>query len=612
MSIQARLGQALQTIYDRSLEGNDAITLLDKENAYIKGAFEYGYNDHDGKVSQQMIMNDKAKARFMDKLNSQKNNINGGNVDMIKFIPAKPKTFKESLSIACASLNRERFMLTVRCIDGIANVYNSFSYKTRAALVDAIMSDFFGCKYTTAKVFNDELTIILSRDNAGNSELEMHEDGEEVDCPDDGTLIGIVESALNPVNGAYTSDTFRKLISTAFDRHFSFLTIDVDGVDNTYEIKKFRGNNFAELVGICSKLIGSAEYVLTDDSCSEEIVVKFENKNNINEGDVNMKNYQTMTKSELREVLATNGVVLSNVVFKSTKRDELIARINALGEVPVVVEETVETQTQFEDTTTVQFTVPVGVLPVEAPKFSIESLAALLAQSMTLDVRSAVEDSVVSTVVPAVETIVNDANSKVLAELKAQLDTMNATISGLANGSIRTQAPTQQPRANVGVCEECGAGITNPNVVNYSKANCGGHVYCYTHQQSHKVARQYSAPANNGNNYSFSNHGANQTQQQTPSTTPQQNVGVIIKPCMCCGNDTKYINEAALIASTTKAQGLGLKAIICKKCATKQLAERATQQQSPATNGTQQMPGSGFVPSSNPTGAIFNPNQPAF
>jgi hypothetical protein len=144
---------------------------------------------------------------------------------------------------------------------------------------------------------------------------------------------------------------------------------------------------------------------------------------------------------------------------------------------------------------------------VQAPQFDITSLVSMMAGSLTNGIKSAVSE----VVVPAVSSVVEAGNDRVLAELKSQLDTMNKTLAGM----VSNQQPVINARQPIAKCEDCGADIYNENVVKYSKANCGGHTYCYNHQEAHKVQKPNSVG------------GFGQPQQQ-PQEQP------IIQ--MCCGH----------------------------------------------------------------------------
>lgn len=610
MSIYKELGQALKTIHKGHLKGEEAISLLSRENAYLEGAIANGYSDADGRLYEQIKTNDRVIYNLESSAKNQNNNENGGK-KMFVYTPPEPKTYKEELFTSANTVGN-RGKVIVRNTNGLSDEYPRLSYNSVNDLVNDILADYPKHKYVTSKTIDDDVTIVVTLVSSTIKEEDNHTAKIDKDNYDISVHIG------NPIDHY----GFKLLGSKIFSK-VSFLTICIGDKSEAMELKKYKRNGFSALANACTEMVGDAKCISMDESLAEQLIIKFEKKegtvmetnknvnvndsNKNNEGDVNMTNYKSMKKAELIEVLTANGVVVNS----KTKRDELLARVlevvsnkevaTVTGRVPEVL-----VQTQLDDSL---------FQPQVGQDYSLQSLADLMITAMNTNISGTINTSVKEVVVPAVTTVVEDGNAKVLAELKSQLDKMNATIAGLANGGVRTQGAqgnrpnNQSARVSVGVCEDCGANITNANVVSYSKSHCGGHVYCYNHQAAHKTYQKVPF-TNTDSNYGFNNQANNQQPQQPTG-------GVILKPCMCCGNNAKYANQAALEASTEKAQKAGLKAIICKKCADKILAERAaasqqqTTQQPPVIDGgIPQMPGSGFVPSENPLG--FDPNKAQF
>lgn len=336
---------------------------------------------------------------------------------------------------------------------------------------------------------------------------------------------------------------------------------------NYKEMTKTIMEDFAGCEYKTSKIINfEANVVLT--KCEEEVVNEnVEEKNK----EIGVLNMIKMTKAELREELAKHRVELSNNEFKTTKHQELLERLEAEYKLRDVIQKNkslIETEIAPVEEIVGEKNNSLMVQGVAIPEdvkqkvLTPEDIGALIAAAITPGIDAVVKDIVVPAVVNAVE----DSSAKILAELKSQLDTMNSTISALVTRQgTQVTNYNQVPKEVLGNCEDCGADITTPNVLKYSQANCNGHVYCYTHQQAHKVARQNAT----------GNFGQPQVNNQ-----PQQSAS-IIKSCMCCGTKTKYASETVLNNSVAKAQALGLKPIICKKCADKILAERKTVPQQP-------------------------------
>ena len=267
-------------------------------------------------------------------------------------------------------------------------------------------------------------------------------------------------------------------------------------------------------------------------------------------GVVNMEMYKSMKKAELREVLKGYGLEISNNEFKATKHEELVGRIEA----ELIIRNIQQEVILMDEQLTLEDSNKTG-LEIEVPVFDFSILASRMVEATSNIIRDSLADVSREVIVPAVVDVVEDGNNRILTELKSQLDAMNASIAGL----VKTTPINTPNRIVISKCEDCGAEIYSSKIVDYSKANCGGHVYCYSHQGAHKV----SNPNITG--------GFGRQQQPQPTNQP------IVKQCMCCGTKTKYNDINMLNASMAKAQSFGLKPIICSACAKKELEAKASQ-----------------------------------